>query len=730
MIHSFSLSRCVRNGLLRALLVMGLLLAADPAWAQSRILFVGNSFTHGYQPPVLNYNAAAITDENYGLPASDPRHETDVPGPWGGVPGIFKKFTDQAGLTYEVHIEAINGVTLEYHFNNALAVVQQVRWDQVVLQEYSTRPLPTARTGQPAAFFDYSTRLERAIHAVNPAAKIYLYETWARADLTYPANQPYSGLPIEAMGNDLHDSYYLAVVQNKNLTAVAPAGDAWLRAIGAGVAMRNPYAPTAGQLNLWDSYFHASKWGSYLNACVLFFQITGIDPRTLGAQEQAAADLGIAPADAGNLQRIAYEQVNAGTAAATYTLTVNVSGGGTVAKIPDQATYANGASVTLTANAAPGYQFTGWGGDTTATTNPLPLVMTRNRTITATFTLLPGQFALTVTSAGSGTVARNPDQASYASGSSVSLTATPAAGYQFASWSGDASGTSNPLTVVMTASKVLTATFTAVATGQQVSSFTLVNADTDLDLQPLANGAVLNLATLPTRNLNIRANTSPTPVGSVVFALSGAQRRAQTESGVPYALFGDAAGNYSAWVPALGSYTLTARPYTAAGGAGTAGQGLTLSFSVVSQATAGPFTLAVSSDSSAASYWSQLGPFTALVNDGTTNIAASGGNVNPSGEAPARTPPGSRIATTSAGAYPNPSVEGRFWVTLPVEFRDKVAYTLVSVLGTRLAEGEMSLTLTASSLEFDFSHEMSSAGLYFLLLRSQGKQATVRLVRP
>ncbi|WP_461489127.1 InlB B-repeat-containing protein, partial [Pontibacter sp. HJ8] len=74
----------------------------------------------------------------------------------------------------------------------------------------------------------------------------------------------------------------------------------------------------------------------------------------------------------------------------------------------------------------------------------------------------PAQYTLTVTTAGSGTVSKSPNQTSYASGSTVSLTATPASGYQFAGWSGDASGNTNPLTVTMTGNKAITANFTAV----------------------------------------------------------------------------------------------------------------------------------------------------------------------------------------------------------------------------------------------------------------------------
>ncbi|MDB5268627.1 MAG: hypothetical protein JWP58_1667 [Hymenobacter sp.] len=646
---------------------LAIVAGSGPALAQTRILFVGNSFTHGYVAPVLNYNAAAIFDENYGLPTNSPRHESDDTGPWGGVPGIFKRFADEAGLAYEVHIEAINGVDLTYHYTNALAVIgRPAGWDKVVLQELSTAPLPVNKGGNPADFFTYSTRLEQAVHAANAAAKVYLYETWPRADLTYPAGEPYSGQPITAMGTDLHNGYNQAFVQNGHFEAVAPVGDAWQLAMQTGVAMSNPYNPTAGQLDLWTTYFHASKWGSYLSACVLLYQITGVDPRTLGAAETAAADLGIAPADAVALQRVAYNQVSGGTSPSTYSLTVAATGSGTVARSPDQPSYASGSSVSLTASPAAGFAFSGWSGDATGTTNPLTVTMTANKAITATFTAVaPTTYTLATAITGNGTVTKNPDQATYASGTSVSLTAAAAAGYQFSGWSGDASGSTNPLTVTMTANKNITATFTAVppatytlttntvgtgtvtkspnqasyssgspvsltatpatgfaftgwsgdasgtanpltvtmtadkaitatftATGQSVVSYILVNADSNTDIQVIAAGATLNLATLPTRNLNIRATTNPAPVGSVVFALRGTQTQNQTETAAPYALFGDnGAGKYNSWTPAVGSYTLTATPYTAGNGNGTAGTPLSIGFSVSNQAAPASYAL-------------------------------------------------------------------------------------------------------------------------------------------
>ncbi|RMG72419.1 MAG: hypothetical protein D6722_05425, partial [Bacteroidetes bacterium] len=71
-----------------------------------------------------------------------------------------------------------------------------------------------------------------------------------------------------------------------------------------------------------------------------------------------------------------------------------------------------------------------------------------------------GNFTLDI-SAPNGNVTVSPDQDFYAPGDTVTLTAQPGLGYVFDSWSGDASGTANPLTVVMDSSLSLTANFVA-----------------------------------------------------------------------------------------------------------------------------------------------------------------------------------------------------------------------------------------------------------------------------
>lgn len=69
----------------------------------------------------------------------------------------------------------------------------------------------------------------------------------------------------------------------------------------------------------------------------------------------------------------------------------------------------------------------------------------------------PPSYPLTMLVVGEGTV--SPGNGTYASGTSVPLTATSSEGWTFSGWSGDATGTTNT-TIIMNSNKVVTATFT------------------------------------------------------------------------------------------------------------------------------------------------------------------------------------------------------------------------------------------------------------------------------
>jgi hypothetical protein len=223
------------------------------------------------------------------------------------------------------------------------------------------------------------------------------------------------------------------------------------------------------------------------------------------------------------------------------------AGGGAIAISPASADgyYDAGISVQLTATANGGYQFSGFSGGLTGSTNPQSVVMSKPQNITANFSALSGitittdpadlsftvdgttytkaqvfswvtgsthtvatntpqsavgtrykfaswsdggtlshtitvnenaatltasfttQYLLSAASSpsGGGTVALKPASADgyYDSGTSVQLTATANAGYQFSAFSGDLAGATNPQSVVVSEPLTVTANFTAVS---------------------------------------------------------------------------------------------------------------------------------------------------------------------------------------------------------------------------------------------------------------------------
>lgn len=126
---------------------------------------------------------------------------------------------------------------------------------------------------------------------------------------------------------------------------------------------------------------------------------------------------------------------------------------------------------------------------------------------------------LTARTVGSGSVTVNPDRAWYPISQTVVLTATPSTGWLFAGWSGDATGTASPLTVTLSSSKQITATFTEVPSGDWVVS-----------------GSILDSVT-----------NNPIP---------GVQVQLSNQFGSHELTYSDASGAYSFTVTAVGSYNV------------------------------------------------------------------------------------------------------------------------------------------------------------------------------
>ncbi|MCB0839145.1 MAG: T9SS type A sorting domain-containing protein [Bacteroidetes bacterium] len=105
--------------------------------------------------------------------------------------------------------------------------------------------------------------------------------------------------------------------------------------------------------------------------------------------------------------------------------------------------------------------------------------------------------------------------------------------------------------------------------------FTLVDAVSDQDIGPLNDGDVIDLATLATNQLNVRANLEGPGVESIRFSFQNVAKY-RVENFAPYALEGDDNGDYNALVFTPGTYTISATPYDGRNGKGTKGEKKTI----------------------------------------------------------------------------------------------------------------------------------------------------------
>ena len=239
----------------------------------------------------------------------------------------------------------------------------------------------------------------------------------------------------------------------------------------------------------------------------------------------------------------------------TYTLTINTTGSGSVAKSPDQSTYIYGDVVTLTATPAAGYAFAGWSGGLSGTANPATITMTGNKTVTAAFTQI--QYTLSANNDGHGTVTLNP--------TAEPITRTQQSHFRpaqfrisvFSAWSGANAGdvveTGGVYTIQMNGNKSVTANFSLIpvitvtspnggqnwlAGSSHVITWTSVNASgtvhieystnngtawTDIETSTTNNGSYAwTIPNAPSVNCLVRVSDTdgnPTDMSNAVFAI-------------------------------------------------------------------------------------------------------------------------------------------------------------------------------------------------------------------
>jgi uncharacterized repeat protein (TIGR02543 family) len=148
-----------------------------------------------------------------------------------------------------------------------------------------------------------------------------------------------------------------------------------------------------------------------------------------------------------------------------YTLLTAATAGGTVSA---GGIFNSGATPSVTAAPATGYQFSGWTGDVPVgqeDSQTITITMDANKSVTAIFTEIvvnPVTYTLITNANAGGTVSAG---GTFNSGATPTITATPASGYQFSGWTGDfpAGQQNNPvITITMNSNKSVTASFTAI----------------------------------------------------------------------------------------------------------------------------------------------------------------------------------------------------------------------------------------------------------------------------
>jgi hypothetical protein len=179
------------------------------------------------------------------------------------LPQQVAEMAHRAGLTMRVQRLAIPGKNLEFHSRRrkVKAALASREWDFVVIQGQSLEPLQSHNR-----FVESGSTLAQMVW--DAGATPVLFETWPRkvGHPVYRRRPRVSRGNPSAMQHAIHDAYIeLATLTNAE---IVPAGEAWMAVTAL-----------APDVNLYDGdLHHPGRRGSYLNASLLFAQLTNVSP--------------------------------------------------------------------------------------------------------------------------------------------------------------------------------------------------------------------------------------------------------------------------------------------------------------------------------------------------------------------------------------------------------------------------------------------------------------------
>jgi len=162
-----------------------------------------------------------------------------------------------------------------------------------------------------------------------------------------------------------------------------------------------------------------------------------------------------------------------GTVTISATATATVTRSGSASTQPYSIEYVKGTIVTINATPGSGSEFKGWTGSITSSPQLITLTIEHDETIMANFCLPQvTTYSLTITfnCDGSGTVSGNGTDIlpfsttvnisySFDAGQSIALSAAPSSGSKFVTWSGDATGSTSSISIVMNSNKTVMVDF-------------------------------------------------------------------------------------------------------------------------------------------------------------------------------------------------------------------------------------------------------------------------------
>ncbi|TVR14858.1 MAG: hypothetical protein EA391_11965 [Balneolaceae bacterium] len=147
---------------------------------------------------------------------------------------------------------------------------------------------------------------------------------------------------------------------------------------------------------------------------------------------------------------------------AEYQIDISLDGEGTYSITPEQDAYFLGDEVEITVHPSEGWNFSYWDGDFDGTDNPMEFSVENN--ISATAILERKEFVISIETVGEGNVSETlvsgtETEDGYLFESLVELTAEPAEGWKFSSWSGDIDSSEEITEVQITSDVSVTAEF-------------------------------------------------------------------------------------------------------------------------------------------------------------------------------------------------------------------------------------------------------------------------------